>query len=140
MYTNSKHGKTLVKYLIATVFCVIFGAIYEHFSFGVYSNYMIYAFGFPLILGVLPAAWMVLGRAPISSILIEHPLISCLWHTGVSILTVGSIFKGILDIYGTASALTYVYWFAGGSLLLLALVMPLLYKAARNIECVERVN
>ena len=33
------------------VFCAFFGAVYEHFSFGVYSNFMIYAFAFPLAAG-----------------------------------------------------------------------------------------
>ena len=151
---QNKYTRTLFKYLLVTIFIVLFGAIYEYFSFGVYSYFMIYAFAFPLGLGVLPVAFMLhsarihasddkevsagcysqnpetLRKDPE----IEGSLIPSLWHTGVAVLTVGSIFKGILDIYGTASTLTYVYWFAGGSLLLLALAIPLIYRAAKEIN------
>ena len=39
-----------------TILFALFGAVYELFSHEVYSYYMIYAFGIPLILGVLPCA------------------------------------------------------------------------------------
>ena len=38
--------------LIATVGCALFGAVYERFSHGVYSYWMLYTFAFPLALGV----------------------------------------------------------------------------------------
>ncbi len=41
-------------YLTASIICAVFGAVYEMFSHGVYSFYMIYAFAFPLICGMLP--------------------------------------------------------------------------------------
>ena len=111
---------------------MIFGAVYEHFSFGVYSNYMIYAFAAPLVLGVLPFllfAIRKLGRAAHSDLTatdaesLSSPTAESLWHTGVATLTVGSVFKGVLDIYGTTSSLTPAYWIAGGALLLAALIL-----------------
>ena len=126
----------LVKYILVTVFCAFFGAVYEHFSFGVYSNFMIYAFAFPLLLGVLPFGLLQAGRkrAEVLEWIVSHPMMLKLWHTGAAVLTVGSLFKGILEIYGTVNALTPVYWFAGGVLLILALVIPLICRAAESIE------
>ena len=126
----------LVKYILVTVFCAFFGAVYEHFSFGVYSNFMIYAFAFPLLLGVLPFGLLQAGRkrAEVREWIVSQPMMLKLWHTGAAVLTVGSLFKGILEIYGTVSALTPVYWFAGGVLLILALVIPLICRAAESIE------
>ena len=48
-----------------------------------------------------------------------------LWHFGVSALTVGSFFSGALEIYGTSSALTPVYWLMGGVCLLFSLLTAL---------------
>lgn len=41
-------------YLFLSLFVLVFGQIYEHFSHGVYSNYMIFAFLFPLLGLFLP--------------------------------------------------------------------------------------
>jgi len=49
------------KYIPITLFCLAFGWIYEIYSFGVYSNFMIYAFVFPLIGGM--AFWLLIGTA-----------------------------------------------------------------------------
>ena len=144
---QSQYMRTVLKYLVITIIVALFGAIYEYFSFGVYSYFMIYAFAFPLVLGVLPAAFMLLSiRTHATDASFRNPdtfqkcpenegfLLPSLWHTGVAVLTVGSIFKGVLDIYGTTSTLTYVYWFAGGALLLLVLVILLIYRAAKEIN------
>lgn len=44
--------KEIKKYLFFSVFCLIFGIIYEIFSHQVYSIFMICAFCVPLVLGV----------------------------------------------------------------------------------------
>ena len=51
---NGRFGLPLGAYLTASVFCALFGAVYELFSHGVYSYWMIYAFAFPLLLGAIP--------------------------------------------------------------------------------------
>ncbi|MBR4732050.1 MAG: hypothetical protein IK081_04690 [Lachnospiraceae bacterium] len=117
--------KVVRNYLLVTILCAAFGAIYEAFSFGVYSNFMIYAFGWPLVFGVIPALHLYVrdqgkqrkGAAGAG----KWP--GRLWHTGVAVLTVGSIFRGVLDIYGTGSRLTMVYWIVGGITLCLGLTM-----------------
>lgn len=100
-------------YLLCTVFCALFGAVYESFSFGVWSFYMVYAFACPLILGALPSAFIASARMA----RIPRRAARGLWHAGVAALTVGCIFKGVLDIYGTSSPLTAVYFVCGGALL-----------------------
>ena len=44
--------KHLVFNLAGTLFLVLFGAVYETFSHGVFSFYMLYAFSVPLVFGV----------------------------------------------------------------------------------------
>ena len=47
-------------YLAAAIFCALFGAIYEFFSHGVFSFFMIYAFAIPLAAGAFPLLWIAL--------------------------------------------------------------------------------
>ena len=124
---STSANKTLVRHaagLLATaLFVALFGAIYEHFSHEVYSYSMIYAFAIPLVLGVLPYLIMALkdkgqpGRTFLN-----------LWNAGIITLTVGSLFKGVLDIYGTTNRLLTVYPIAGGVLLLAGLACAYLRR------------
>ncbi|GHU66935.1 hypothetical protein FACS1894184_05880 [Clostridia bacterium] len=43
--------RTGFAYVFIAIFCAFFGAIYEAFSHGICSLYMIYAFAFPLVGG-----------------------------------------------------------------------------------------
>ena len=101
--------RTARNYLFITLFTAFFGAVYEYFSFGVYSYFMIYAFAVPLILGILP--FLLLAMRDRSSAL--SPLSRRFWHLGTAVLTTGCVIKGVLDIYGTESVLVSVYWIAG---------------------------
>ena len=40
-------------------------------------------------------------------------LASFLWKSGVAVLTVGSLYKGVLDIYGTSGSFEWVYLVVG---------------------------
>lgn len=106
-------GRTGFVYLFVSLFCALFGAVYERFSHGVFSYYMIYAFAVPLAGGVLPffvlagSEWRVPGR-----------LARNLYHSGIAAFTVGCLFRGALEIYGTTNRLSAVYWVAGGIFLL----------------------
>ena len=170
-------------YLAAAVFCALFGAVYEIFSHGVFSFFMIYAFAFPLVLGAVPMLWMGLRteksaeekETPMeletdtaedlwfepytpeenagtglhrvsleeeSSDSAEYRLNSRenspeperlfhlpgslelnAWGSGIAALTVGSIFRGVLDIYGTSNRLVIVYPVVGGILLAAGLIL-----------------
>lgn len=108
--TQQKHiAKRGYIYLLISLFCVLFGAVYEHFSHEVYSGYMIYAFVFPLVGGTLPLMSMVLfgyshlpGRITLN-----------LYNSGIAALTVGSIMEGVMEIYGTTNGTLQIYWMVG---------------------------
>lgn len=112
---NAKKAiKTAFVYLLVSLFCVLFGAVYEMFSYEVYSFYMIYAFAFPLAGGTLPFFVLSLIRVK------KYPnaLARNLYHSGIAALTVGSIIRGVLDIYGTTNVLTEYYRNVGFSFVL----------------------
>ena len=56
MYTSDKSAlsKPLRGYLWWALGCAVFSAVYEHFSHGVYSWYMVFLFAVPLIYGLVP--------------------------------------------------------------------------------------
>ena len=126
--------RTALVYLLASIFCAVFGAIYEIFSHGVYSAFMIFAFAFPLVGGALP--FLLLSLAERSQAKTEqsrtylrsYPAIPArsFYHCGIITLTLGSIMTGILDIYGTTNRLLVIYWFLGAVLLLTAISIHLL--------------
>ena len=108
----SAQKKLILIDLAAALFCALFDAVYEAFGHGVYSYGMIYAFAFPLVMGVLPLYLIDVLRAPYPSKTLRE-----LWHAGIAALTVGSIVTGILEIYGTTNPLTIVYWILGAAFL-----------------------
>ena len=104
-----KSIRTAFVYLLVSLFCILFGAVYELFSHEVYSYYMIYAFVFPLAGGSLPFCTLCLTRSSRYPCTVAREL----YHTGIATLTVGSIVQGILEIYGTSSSLIDLYWYIG---------------------------
>ncbi len=131
--------KISVRYLLAAIFTAFFGAVYEHFGRGVWSAYMVYAFAVPLVLGALPSmlhAVHMLGALMHGS---KAAGISTFtrfaWGAGIAALTAGSIFKGVLDIYGTTNSLTAVYPAIGGSMLAAAAVSALLNRRRSEEAC-----
>lgn len=111
-------AKRAMVWLIVTIFTAFFGAVYEHFSFGVYSMYMLYAFAPPLLLGALPSLICAL-----SSIRLPGRVSMNLCASAIATLTVGSIFTGVVEIYGTTNRLSGVYVIAGGALLALSILV-----------------
>ena len=101
--------------LCAALFLAFFGAVYEHFSFGVYSYYMIYAFIFPLVSGILLLAAAAGKHQP-------APRTLFLLHACTAACAVGSIAAGILKISGREHPLLICYPLLGGILLLLTLL------------------
>ena len=107
-------------YVLAAVNAAVFSAVYEHFSFGVYSPFMIFAFAVPLLMGA--RAFLLMGRALKKTGTSVPALVCKFWHAAVATLTVGFLFRGVLDIYGTSSPLGTVYWIASAVLAVLALL------------------
>ena len=105
--------KRAVRYALAAAVCAVFGLIYEHFSFGVWSHFMGLAFLIPLLLGALPALFMRKERSPVTA---------QLYGGFVLTLTLGSLVKGALDIYGTTNGKLIAYPILAGFMLLAAIV------------------
>ena len=127
MYTSDMERRdrsalvTAFVYLLITLFLVLFGAVYEHFSHGVYSFFMAYAFVFTLVGGVLPFFAMGLfGYSRYPALWIRN-----LYHCAIATLTTGSIVTGILDIYGTTNRLIFCYWIIGAGLLVVSIVLSI---------------
>lgn len=125
MTSSNERYRTKIKiaryYLIASVILALAGAVYEYFSHGVYSNYMIYAFMVPLALGCLPhlgksAEIFEAGGLPAEMLLM----------TSVATFSIWSVMKGVLGIYGTTNRLTAFYPAAGTILLIAAVLVGVL--------------
>lgn len=116
---KSRAEQTAFVYFLIALFCALFGAVYEVFSHEVYSFYMIYAFAFPLVGGTLPF-WLLArnGRG-------KYPgTVACnLYHSGIATLTVGSMIRGVLDIYGTTNKLSGYYFSVGGLLVIIGVIL-----------------
>ena len=93
----------------------LFGAIYEHFSFGVWSYWMVYAFA-PFLLGGL---WLLILPRRRS---VPGDLFLGLLEPGLVMLTLGAVLAGVVEIYGSENRLLPVLPALGGALTLAAAV------------------
>lgn len=119
---NRKHIQNALIQLGYSIFLCLFGAVYELFSHDVYSYYMLYAFLFPLLMGVLPNIILIYCKK--SSSLLS----SILWKWSIYTLSIGSIVQGILEIYGTTNQLTMLYWLVGIGMALISMIIFLIKK------------
>lgn len=110
MFTSERISKnvmrTLFIYIGITLFVILFSTIYEINSHNVYSPYMVFAFIYPLIFGV--GMYTLLRLLPIARVPGTIP--ATIYNFGVAMLTVRSIFIGVLKIYGTTNrAMVVIY-------------------------------
>ena len=110
MFTSEKISKnvmrTLFIYIGITLFVILFSTIYEINSHKVYSADMVFAFIYPLIFGV--GMYTLLRFIPIARVPGIIP--ATIYNFGVAMLTVRSIFIGVLKIYGTTNrAMVVIY-------------------------------
>lgn len=100
MFISEKNKKGYLirffAYLGITAFIALFGFVYEQFSHGVNSNYMWFAWIYPLIFGAL--VYAILCFAPIK--LVPGVIAESCYNLGVALLTTRSILQGVLEIYG----------------------------------------
>ena len=115
-----------IAYLTAAMLVAAAGWLYELFSHGVYSNYMVYAFMVPLAAGALPdllaAARGSRGKKRSGCGRAAHAA-AALRLAAIVTLTAGSLVKGVLDIYGTTSRLVIIYPVAGICLMAASLLI-----------------
>lgn len=107
------YKKQGIVYIIITLLTLIFGLIYEMFSHGVISKFMLFAFAIPLVLGVAVSFIRYIAK-----IKTQTRLQMNLYNAGIATLTIGSIIKGVLDIYGTTNWKVYIYLLLGIALLI----------------------
>ena len=114
--SDKKLDKISKIYLGISAFCIVFAAIYEYFSHEVYSAFMIFAFLIPFLGGTV--VFYTIKRFAIKSMPGES--LVRLYNCGIATLTVGSIFQGVLEIYGTTNSLVNVYLAVGLMLIISA--------------------
>ena len=138
--TSQISWKSLLPITLTTVFVFVFAKIYGIFSHGVSSAFMSYAFLLPLSLIFFPKLLNLCtgNRLWNGSLETEEgekklflsSLASFLWKSGVAVLTVGSLYKGVLDIYGTSGSFEWVYLVVGVLTLVSGGISALLAKKA----------
>ena len=122
--------KPMLIYLAASLFCVLFNAIYSRFSHGVSSASMTFMIAYPFAGGALIYLLLAATRT-------EPPgrLAGNLYNSGIATLTAGSALKGICDIAGTSSPYQAVYWILGAAMIISALAVyagDMLYRRRRT--------
>lgn len=100
---TNNYKKVIKRYLIFTIIIFIFGIIYEMFSHQVYSKFMYLAFLIPLFLGVIFPFIIYKLKIKINNKSFN------LYSSTIITLTVYSIIRGVLEIYGTTNRLINVY-------------------------------
>ena len=105
MFTSEKNSKavmrTLFIYIGVTLFVGLFSTIYEINSHHVYSAAMVFAFKYPFVFGIM--MYLIMRYLPTDKVPGTIP--ATIYHFGVAMGTVRSIFIGVLDIYGTTNNL-----------------------------------
>lgn len=102
--------KTIIPYVITSVVIGIISAVYEHFSHGVISYFMVGTFAFP-IAGFI--VYLILHKY------VNKVVFNSSWIT----LMFGSFMVGVLEIYGTDNPLVYVYFIAAAILFVLSFIL-----------------
>ena len=130
LFILEKNKKTSLIRFIAwcgiTAFIALFGYVYEQFSHGVNSNYMWFAWIWPLIFGA--GVYAILCFTPIK--LVPGVLAESCYNLGVALLTTRSIMMGVLEIYGKTNdrmvlaylVLFLIFMISGATLYVFALV------------------
>ena len=110
---DKRFKKTAFSYLGLAIFLLVFGQMYQHFSYGESSPFMQGLF--------LP---VFLGGGIFLAILKFRPQTSRLsmnlWNTSLAILTSGCLLRGIINLSGRATSYDILYWILGGACLVLA--------------------
>jgi hypothetical protein len=79
---------------------------------------MVYLALFPLIGGFLTCVVIFIASHISRSFCFPKRVSYNLYNSGIATLTVGSIYLGVLEIYGTTSALTRIYFITGAAFVL----------------------
>jgi hypothetical protein len=110
--------KTIIRYVISSIFLFIFQVVYHQFSHGVVSPALRYVWIVP-ILGLI--IWIIVAS-------VNHSKLSFLYHAGIVILINGFILQGILEIAGSDSPYIVFYFIVSFLCIIVALARILVKK------------
>ena len=113
------YKKQAVVYLAVSIFTFIFGFVYEKFSHGVHSVFMNKAFFIPLILGGVISLMIYVLKF---NRFIKRVSVN-LYNSFVATLTVYSIVRGVLEIYGTTNVKIDIYLYLSLILFFLCVIL-----------------
>ncbi|MBR6072702.1 MAG: hypothetical protein IKP76_00065 [Bacilli bacterium] len=102
--------KKFLPYLIVSVICLIASLIYEHFSHGVVSIYMLHAWAVPCVAGFI-------------RVIFDKYLNNTIYRSGWITLLCYSYMRGVIEIYGTTNKLLPYFLYAGIIILLLSVTI-----------------
>ena len=133
---KTKTLRSLYIYIGITIFIGLFGAVYEVFSHNVFSPAMYLAWLIPCLLGV--GVYLALAFAPIDKV--PGTLIECIYNFGVAMLTVRSIFIGVIEIYGTTNkamlatytVISIIFLVVGGSAYIAVILYSIISSKRKN--------
>ena len=114
-------------YLAAGVFWLVFGLIYTHFSHGVRSPFMTFAFLIPLAMCAVPAVCFLIRGSR------SYPgrYARSIYRWACACFSVGSVLRGVVDIFGTASRYPLIYLAAGIVLLTVSVIFYIAERVRR---------
>lgn len=118
--------KTVIIYMVISIFCFVVNRIYAIFGHGISSDYMTWMFLYPLLGGALFYLIVGLLIREIKQIA-GYRIFYNLYNSGIAILTVGSFLKGIFDIAGTNSPYV-VFYFETGWVCIASSVLLLIFQ------------
>ena len=115
-----------VLYLLLSIFTVIIDNLYAYFGHGVRSDSMTFMFLYPLLGGTV-LYFLIDVIMPDVKRKRGYRLFLNLYNAGIATLTTGSFLNGILEIAGTDSPFTIVFFitgwiFSGAGILILAYI------------------
>ncbi len=110
---------TAFRYLCLAVFVAVFGGVYEYFGHDIISFKMIFAFMYPLVLGSFV---MLLGTIRKKGYMFGW-FTRSMYNCGIFTLTIGSLYEGAMEIYGTSHHLSIIYYIVGGVLVAGAFIL-----------------
>ena len=122
---KKRFKKTVISYILITIFFFAFSRIYEAFSFGEVSLHMHYLFAVPLLGGIILA--VLLKTIPHFSRISLN-----LWNSAVAIITTGTLFRGIVNLSGRSTTLDAPYWYVGISFAILAFLSIFIHSFLTN--------
>ena len=102
--------RRFIPYLILSLLCLAASLVYEHFSHGVVSIYMLHAWVVPCVAGLIRAIF-------------HRYLNNTIYRSGWITLLCYSYMRGVIEIYGTTNKLLPYFLYAGIVLLLLSVTI-----------------